>query len=314
MLKLAAKLAVILSLLLFILPVQAQGDGLTEDERDLLDRVYIGLERLDTYASYRMQSSDRLSQSFSLFVGGQSLDIASDSLRTEEQIFARGVLSSSLQANVNVNYSETTMGEEEAFEMDAEVRLVDGVLWVDAAYVDPADDLEPLPQGWTSYVTIDDIPGELDALDLDSYLGATLRPFENRELVMASISSITVEPMTLPDETEVDLITVTFEEEGFRNLFSQFVDSAMTSDNPFLSVLSSVAADGTITFSMGLTEDNDPMLRETRLDLTFEDLELGTVSDEFPPDAVLDLTLKIEETTNLSEINGVFDDIVAPTE
>jgi hypothetical protein len=312
MVKLATKLAIVISLLLVILPVQAQDGGLTDEERDLLDRVFIGLDRTSSYASYRLVSTDTLAQSFSLFVGGQTLDIESESIRGEERIFLRGVVGNAMQADVSVNYAETTMGQEESFAMDANVRLVEGVLWVDAAYVDPDADVEPLPEGWTAYLTTDDIPGELDVLDLDSYLGDSPNPFDNRELVTSSVSSITVETITLDDDTELDLITLTFEEEGFRNLFDRFVDPEATADNPFLSVLSSITAEGTITFSIGLTEDNDPLLRETRLDLTFEDLELGTVSDEFPPDAVLDLTLKIEETATLSEVNAEFDEIETP--
>jgi hypothetical protein len=226
-LALLALALVVLVTLAAVIPAQAQ-DGLSDDERALADRAQTALRDARAYTTFIEHSLLVIK----LSIGDAEINpLAAVEGTTTHEVNAFHVVGDvpNLRANARVTMNlYTLLTENMSRTLDAEIRVVDGVLYVNATrQTDPPEDEElyanaPMPEGWTLVENLDDWPA-LDILFLDNFTpGDDPNVYMDiRDLsddVFALASAVSSESVTLDDGTAVEAITLEVTGENLREL------------------------------------------------------------------------------------------------
>jgi hypothetical protein len=224
-------------------------------------------------------------------------------------------------ATVTVIQSDTSSGTESAYTVDAEIRSVDGSVYVMASYLDSEGDVAELPEGWT---VVDEANlfqfGFLDIGDLietevmeDDNVGLDENDiFADRELLESLVESVTVDAMELEDGTAVDLITIAIKGEGFADLMGDELDLGLGDEDmaDFMGALFDA-----VSFNLQFALDADDNVRQTTFTLTInvEDMDASFIP-QVPEgmEAALSLHMERVETNTYSDINADLEPIEAP--
>ena len=291
-------------------PTLAQdGDG---EREAIVDRVIAAEEMVDGLNTYRLYVSHSEAQAITLSLAGQTLELASAAELTEVRDVVQTEDGDNFSGMFTVVFSEAEQGQERSYTMNAEARLVDDLVYINASYEEASEDLPALSPGWQAFEAEEDLPGTFDQLDLSDYFNEEDDLTERRELLVETSTSITSEDGTLEDETPVEFVTISFEDQDFRDFMGSFTDEEEMATNPFASIFASEAANGAVTYVLALNEEGLLVQVEFAISLSVEELDVSTVSDQFPPGALLNLSLSDQGTEYITDINADIEPAEAP--
>lgn len=291
-------------------------DGLSDDEKALFDRVYRATDMIETFENYHVDIASNDNQAFGLTIAGQSQQIARNKTLTEAREIIAGEAEDGSQDNVQsqitLTFSESGLAGDSGYTMLADLRFIEGVLYLNAQYSDASDNIAPLSEGWQAFTSLEEIPGVFDELSFDDFFDTdTSDPLEDRELLESVTSSIISQSFETEDGTPVDVIIITIDE-GFSTFYSEIVTEEEIANNPFIGVFTSDIADGTIIYSLVVDENDMPISLTLAFELIIPEFDASTVSDEFPPNTLLSIDFNSTETRTLSDINGDREPAVVP--
>ncbi|HEX3052232.1 MAG TPA: hypothetical protein VHP83_16350 [Aggregatilineaceae bacterium] len=274
---------------------QAQ-DGLSDEELALLDRVIEARKQFSTWTAYSEEVSGVNVSSFAMMLAENK------NSRVEMMTWSRsasvipGETENNVQAEVGAVYSyeETSTGKEPIttqYDISGELRLVDGVAYVQAAYQESTPDVPEVPDGW---VTIrndaenDQYPS-FEGFQIDDLLEKdTLdEAVENLELLRTIASTVFLDTDTLEDGRPVDIITVQLEREGIAEFLGEDLG-----DNVISSALMETG-NNSATLRFWLTADHTIYELDSVLHLEGIGLDGPTLSADLPEGVTLDITLEI---------------------
>jgi hypothetical protein len=298
-----------LVIVLLIVPVvQAQdGDGLSEEEQALLDRAIQGVEAENDYESLVRESHSIMSQGITIVLGEDSssmttvteLDIVGTRIGHEDE----RNLSATITARVENTRDDTVLS---AFTMMADVRVVDGVLYVQAWYDDPGENAPELPEGWVIVANEDDYPA-FSPLGLDDFLEDDSNDLgDNPEALRAAASSVSSETT---DDGES--ITIAIEGTGIPTLLADMPDS-----NPvFESLMEVVDDDDQIVYEVLLDEQGNLLGGHVDWAMTMVDLDPALFGvEQLPEGAALSFSMQNTIDVAYSQINEELEPAVVPEE
>jgi hypothetical protein len=206
------------------IPAFAQeGGSLTPEQEALVERAVAARDKLNDVSGYvesahgqslyeiDVQTADSIEQISSLQVWYREA--------TFVQVADEWTVDGLIALTVNrVEPDETQV----TYSVDAEVRRVDGVWYIDAAYLDPdpALALVPLPDGWGMVDAVEDHPVYAD-LQLDDLIGAP-DLFDMPDVILQAAADVVLGEEALDDGTTADTITITFDQGGMATVLREF--------------------------------------------------------------------------------------------
>jgi hypothetical protein len=302
--------------------VRAQ-DGLSDEEIATLDRLEAAIDNFTAYTSYTSYVVELESQVIAVSISGFDLELAETTNReiTGAYINADGVENIQAEALVTTQNSDGTSGTETAATIQAEVRVVDGTVYVMAEYLDSEGTVPDLPAGW---IVVDEMNVlQYDFLDIGDLIESATSEataaiddsdlFDDRELLESSLESVTVDPIELEDGTLVDLITLTLGPEGFTQLLGDTLDLGLGDESGMAEMMDAMFEG--ISFNFQVALDADDNVRQTVFTLTInvEDLDASFIP-EVPEgmEASLSISMDRVETTTYSDINADLEPVAAP--
>ncbi len=303
----------------------------SEDEQALVERAFDALGTLESRPAYQQTGTETTSTVLSLTFLGLTFNLNS------EVVIASDLTVINAEAAVNAQgfYTVTVMeensqGDEPAelteYVMDAEVRLVDGTVYVLAEYTSSSGEVPPLPTGWT-VVTSEEAYDAFDELDMDDWLeqaervpGDEIAQGDDKEsvggddvlsgelgnllqdevliqFVINHTSDISSTPATLPDGSTGETINLTLDLIGLLNAAAATPEGreALNLDDPSqdTNVTELLTALGIEPINLTVMLDADGNLAGQSLALTMrgEEVDFG----QFEPDAegaVMDFMLQ----------------------
>ncbi|MBZ0309986.1 MAG: hypothetical protein K8I82_28245, partial [Anaerolineae bacterium] len=243
-------------LLVIAVPMSAFAQELSEEDQANIEKALAALEVASEYPSYAVEQTEVNGTTITVTSDGETL-LAQESseVNTTSYTLTNGE-SPNLSGTSSVIGTNSENGTEMTYLMEAELRLVDGQVYVNTSYLTPDPNLPVLPEGWTA-ITRDDLetyPG-LESLGLDKIFttvetGGSMPFVKNfeafAEVIRNSASVVAVETQTLEDGREVENITILLGSEGLGGLLT--VDES-AEENPMIQVLTE-----------NLTEDSSGLL------------------------------------------------------
>ncbi|NJL92221.1 MAG: hypothetical protein HC915_00120 [Anaerolineae bacterium] len=124
-------------------PITLAQGGLADEDRALLERALEGLRLADRYQSYiiTLSETESLSLGVEQATGQATLERTTLLDETRQVQRASGLVDS--VARVTVAVEEEAGGTQRDYALEAEVRAVEGTLYVNASYVEPGPALPP---------------------------------------------------------------------------------------------------------------------------------------------------------------------------
>jgi hypothetical protein len=305
---------IVLIILLVAAPVLAQ-DGLSEPDLQLVSRIDSAVRALDSTSGYQEKVISKQQLEMTMFMSGMAVLVQSNkTIETESSVIPGS--NRNIHSFYTIHSDEITPDGAYSYTLTAEVRLVDGVIYVmaeripDEGSVLPAT-LDPVPSGWTQ---IDDPTAwpSLDDLDLDSLLTAEM-PFDfstNADELAQLAPIFTVETVTWGDGTLADVVSITIPVES---MMSEAGQTAMDLTDGFMSSMLSYL-DPTSSFSMDYTIGSAGNLLRGRLKMFFkaEGVDATLEDNTLPAGTTYDLLVDMSETRKISGINQVLVPVTAP--
>jgi hypothetical protein len=254
--------------------VQAQDDppttSLSEEDTALLERIFSALDNHQTLTSYVEKFSQERNLEISVIsITGNSDLMAEDSnldqtsttsiyierdsyfIRENDQpnILSDVYVKTHVVSSAPPNFTNTL-----DYEVDGEVRLVEGMLYVQADYTDSVSaaelDLPAFPADWVVINETENWEEIFWDLNLQYYLNQNTDPFIVRgEALTSLIQDISLESTALEDGTSVDLIQVTLGGEGIIDVFSYL--TGIEKSNQFFPAFFALGNTAVYTFTLG---------------------------------------------------------------
>jgi hypothetical protein len=197
------------------------------------------------------------------------------------------------------------------FTIMAEARVVDGTLYVNAAYETPDPMLPELPAGW---VEVEDPAAYdvFDSLQLDDLIDVDDDElFDDPDLVKETAQDVQVESITLEDGTAADRITVTFARDGLLAAYSAQDDL----DQGALDLFNAADESSGATFEVVLEADNTPRQVTINMALRTTDTDANALNPELYPEGMfLSFDLTGTETEAYSDFDADVEPATVPEE
>lgn len=295
------------------IPARAQGDSpLTDEEQALLDRVFAARDVQNGYDNYQEDSTQVYARDTIITYEGQT--------QTQQQVsdLSRSVVyvqdgatrdfTATLSATETATESQGGQDDVNSLTVNADAVYVEGTLYVNAAYAEPDPALPVLADGW---VVVDDPAASevYSLLDLDNMV-ENVAMFDDEELVRGAATSVTMEPGTNDDGAAVDVITVNFEgaDSGLAVL-----SGAPDGINPALEAIINASSEVSMTLSVALDADNNPLNVSSTMLITAEGMDGQALApDQLPEGVLIDVSYDLQQTQVFSAANAEIEPITAP--
>jgi hypothetical protein len=289
-----------------------EGNNLSSDQLALIDRVVQARTNLKNYTSFFDEASgtEKETLTFSMLDQSQSFTQGVTWERTDTLVRVDG--NQNIQADITATVTKAGLGPADAvdYTVSAEARVIDGVIYVKVAYVQPTPNLVELPDGW---VIVED-PANTDVykyLQLEDLLDHSSL-YDNADLLKRSVSDVTVEAQTSDDGTPVDVITVVFDQDGLalalRESQAEGVDPGMVE-----ALYSSLSVDSYQKVTIVLDADDNPVQFTLAMLVQAVGIDAHALApDEFPDGIRLDMTVEASRTEAYSRINEPLEPATVP--
>jgi hypothetical protein len=278
----------------------------------LIDRVVQARTNLKGYTSFFDEASgtEKETLTFSMLNQSQSFTQEVTWERTDTLVRADG--KEYVQADITATVSKAGLGPSDAvnYTVSAEARVIDGVIYVKAAYVKPTPNLAELPDGW---VIVED-PAKTDVykyLQLDDLLEHSSL-YDDADLLKRSVSDVTIEAQTSDDGAPVDVITLVFDQGGLalalRESQAEGVEPGMAE-----ALYSSLSADSYQKVTIMLDADDTPIQFSLEMLVQAVGIDAHALApDEFPDGIRLDMAVEASRTEIYSQINEPLEPATLP--
>jgi alpha-amylase len=318
-------LAVVLVALLAVatlpfFPARAQ-EGLPPEEQALLDRVLTGLDSLNSYASYQAVVRSDWVQDWTGSVGEQVVQGSRAEAVLEIREWAvLGDGGPNIRQDKTISQWTTSLDSPvQELHLESETRVVDGVTYVNAAYISPPADLPALPEGWYRLAgpnSLDVWPGlqmVLSSALASGYTGTDVNYYllglKTEELIAKSnayATHVTLESATLEDGTPVEAITVTLSRDA-----AQAMGISFDPDDPVARLISRSITGDPLTLTLYFDASSRVVGEDVNFAISVKDLAIGMVT-EAPPGFKLTLTLTQTVAVRFMAINAPLERVEAP--
>lgn len=285
--------------MLLIVPIASaqDGEGLSDDELALLDRAIQAVEIRDTtYTSYIHNRHSTTSQSITVALGALTQTVVT--LQTTDETITRigqgedQNVQSLITAQVENRQDDTILS---SFIMNAEVRIVDGTIYVQAWYDEAGVNAPELPEGW---VIVDDIAAypafsvlDLEGLNSDGDTAIT----DNPEMLRNAASSVSSE---LTEDGEA--IAILIQADGMQTIFESLPDT----EPMFITLLESVDSDDQINITYLLNEDGSLAGGSLDWQMTIENLSGDLFGlNQLPEGATITFAMESALEATYSQVN-----------
>jgi hypothetical protein len=299
-------------------PAKAQG-GLSEEQVALLERVVAAVQKVDEYSSYVNTETSTLSLDGEVSIATFTQQL----LRVQSlEKTTTYVLGDNPNALVVATYSieeSAEAGATSAYTAEAEVRYVDGTLYLNAAVTDGDAEEASVPDGWVSG---DDVEGYgiFDDINLDGLLervGAIEpdedgnSPLEDLEVLEKVTTDVTAEEISLEDGTTATAITISMD---FVTLLTEAPESfgGDAPDEASLALFSAFEG-STVEAVVVLGEDDNPISYEMWFEGSLVDFDAGVLSPQ-AAGGTLNLNFSFSQSSGLSQVNEEIEPVAAPEE
>lgn len=255
--RLAGVMVVVALLALSLVPVHAQ-DGEQPDQAALVERVIAAQADSLVWPSFTAALVQSETLTFELVLGEQQQTLTQviESTRAAQVVRADGVpnVNATLSGQVTDTVGSGDNAQSESYSVNIDYRWVDGVHYVQAAYVQPPPDGPELAEGWVVIADYEVHP---------VFKAFSLGDFEQQdsiwndpEQLRQSVVSATIEPGTLEDGTPVDVIELNLGREGVLSVF----ENADGGDPETVNVMAeNLSGESVVTLSVVL--DGDGVMR-----------------------------------------------------
>ncbi len=289
------------------------GGGLTDEQIALLDRIVAARMVRDAWPAYTEDAAG--SQAYSI-VEPEQTSIRASALEHSATVIpgdpndnTQAVVAASVISSVTA--SDGTEQNVE-YTISGEVIIVDGVLYVNAAYDEPSDQLPPLAEGWVQINSVEELDAytAVDALGLgDLYEESDLDELNAMiEMYKQYATDVTLEQTTLDDGTAVDVITITLDSAGV----AEYMKIQEASSALFDLLLTDEAPDS-YTFRMTLDAENNPIAIEGVMSIAGVGLD-AQLFGSYPDGATIDVAVEAEQVAVYTPVVEGIEPAVAPDE
>ncbi len=292
-------------------PVRAQegaGGNLSDEQRALIDRVV--QTNFEGYQSYHTDGSGTDKQTITFSQGNATRTFIQTVTWTQSVDLVRVDGEKNIRAEVSATVSTA---DEVSYTVNAEARLIDGVLYVKAAFVPPAPEQITLADGW---VIVED-PAHQDVykyLQLDDLISDRSPLYDDAALLETMVSDVTLETRTLDDGTPVEAITLVFDRDGLVLSLRETQDdesAAGLSDMLYDAVNSNSHA----TAVLVIGPDNTPLQFGAAMLVETEAVDAHALApDQYAEGTILKLVLDYSGTRTYSRFNEPLDPARVPGE
>lgn len=296
-------------------PARAQDGGLSEEELALLDRIFATRENFLALTSYEEQISAAQRREIKLVLArGEQTSVNLSTWARKSDITIVGEFKNAVShVSATLESQATNVGgqqDSQTFSIEADVRRVDGKLYVNAQYDTPqvGADWPELPSGWVEVIDFEQWP-LFDEMELDDYLDEESSPFDDPEMVKAMNPDVSSAPGALDDGTPVDVITVIFDVEAVKLLYK----ADPLAEPVMAALLANLSAETYAHVTLFIDADN--MLRRMETDqlLKTVGVDAGVLGQgRVPAGTTFDLSMGVSSVTTYDMFNATFDPVTVP--
>ncbi|GAB4512796.1 MAG: hypothetical protein OHK0046_12840 [Anaerolineae bacterium] len=279
-----------------------------EDTAELISNVD---ERIDSYTSFAIDHVTEEIQSTEIVLEGESFEQSFRVIREYNGTITRGD-NPSAAVTMTVSVEESAGTDSVAYAIEAELRYVDGALYVNAAYTEGAEDALPLPEGWVqtdveSFEFFDlDLPGFVELIVPSEETPGVL---DDLEAVLEQATAIN----TTTEERETETLTVTevlFGPDGVTALLSAGGENDIEND-PIAQLILEQLQDVDDLVAIIIAQDDTDNVRERTISLNLDLNEIdGTTFGQ--PGSIISLNVSNLISEEFTQIGESFPTVEAP--
>lgn len=305
---------ILVLMVLFSTVAFAQEEVPSEEYEALAERLQAASEKTDALTSYAVEQLTIENQSIRVVWG----EIEQDIIRNLERVSTATVTSGDSpngQGTVTVTVSSVEGPAEVSYTIEAELRYVDGVVYVNAAYTESEGDVPPLPEGW---VEIDDTAfyPEYSDLDLSGFRDLFEDeededdPLESIQELLNAANSVTTYEDDM-DGTPIEVFNIVLGWEGLTVMLEESGD--FSADDPVMGLFSEALADEEelVNISLALDEDDHMIGMAFGFTMSFTDADASQIDPNLQ-DGTISALIENTEVNEISQINETFDPVEAP--
>lgn len=293
----------------------AQEDVPPGDYEALAERVIAASEQAENYPSFAVEKTVTENQSITVALGEIEQNIVSNLERTTTATVTLGDTPSG-QGTIVVTASASDPSGEYSYVLEAEVRYVDSVLYVSAAYTESEGDVPLLPEGW---VAVDDpvFSSEFSALDLEGFLDwfdpdeeDTDNPLDMLSDLLETATSVTIEETDM-DGTPIESIAITLGWEGLQAILS--ISGDFSADDPVMGLFADAMAeeDELVQMAVALDEDDNLVGLAFGFVLSLVDADASLI-DASLEGGTINAQIENTEVNKITQIGEAFEAVEAP--
>ena len=303
----------LIALVLLMLAVMAasaaaqDGSGLSEEQRAQVRRAVRAASSMTDYADYVVHTHESSERTITIHSLGQTLtgheSVVRDAVTT---YVSRNDGGQDIQALIEaeVESTEPSSLAPTAYTLSAEVRRVDGVLYVLASReTNVRTGLSIMPEGWIIVENVSEWPA-LQALDLGNYLDNSPQNslLTDPDTLINHAANVTVTPTSSSEETSPDEITITLTGSGAR---------AALQDTSTTAALYLAADDASrVTLRVTVSADDRLIAQRSEMTLAWTGLDLNKLDSEIPANAataniVLETSSFLEITQSGTDLGSI---------
>jgi hypothetical protein len=294
--------------------VYAQDGPLSSDQLALIDRVVAARANLKGYTSFADETHGTQKETLTFSMLNQSQSFSQSLTWERIGTLVRVDGKEYAQADITATVSKAGLGPADALDytVHAEVRVIDAVVYVKAAYVQPTPNLIDLPDGW---VIVED-PANTDVykyLQLEDLLDHP-SIYDDAALLKTVVSDVEVEAQTFGDGTPRDVITLVLDRDGvaiaLRESQAEGVDPAMSE-----MLYDSLSDDSYQQVTLVLDRANTPIEFWSAMRVEALGIDAHALApDEFPDGIRLDMLVETTRAESYSRINEPLEPATVPDE
>lgn len=295
------------------LPVNAQDDALPEDQAAIVEFALETLLAAEDYTSYVAVNSESRALGFNMMMGETPFN--------QESLFESNSSYTFVDDGNVGNFDRTTVVTAEntqndvvtSYVINAQTIVVDGEVYVNAAYETADDSLPALPEGWTAVTPaeVETFPG-LSDLDLDNIFesieAGESKPFTSdydafAEAIRAGATEALMEEGAETEDGRVGTAYLVYlDVTGVQGLLTTTMGDEA---NPIVDAMIANAGENS-SATFGILVDDEGNIAELVLQINLEviGLDVSAIDPNVPAETVADMFLTGNTLLTISDVNA----------
>ncbi|MCI0713659.1 MAG: hypothetical protein L0154_26110 [Chloroflexi bacterium] len=295
-------------MVMLVAPTTAQ-----EGQEELFERFVVGIEREEIYFSYASLVQIDFNVSFTVFIDGEESFTGSERTQTiTDGYIIRSRSEESRAGTVDIVYDYRAPEDNRAFHLLADMIFTDGMLYVDADYLEVNGRAPSLEIGWQSYNSFDVVPEPIRLVDLPAVFMLETSIFQAQDLLVDVVDRVEQQETQLVDGTPVDEITMWVDEEELDAFFSVLISDTDPDEELLRILMEHDDFSGEIFMVARFDDDDDILETDLELRLTMDNIPLEIVDATAPEGGTMNLVIEFSQYGIRDSINTEFAPIEPP--